>query len=202
MSEINYNLFKCYDSKVSPTLYNRLVDAVQSNGLEPGIGYLLTRSTLGTTLRIKAGANGSFTPPEPFAVTTVPISGDDSSVTVKVTPGTMNSLVPDNMFDSLTATIDDVNYVTLDVTTDGQNITNYEIDCSTDAPDGQNAVANALPTTFDICLAVIQSGKAYQAQYGSFTVYGTNTFTVNATEPVEPGLPVTTPYYQWTWVQS
>jgi hypothetical protein len=196
MSEINFNAVKCYDAKVSPALYNRLVDIVQAQGLEPGIGYNLSRSTMGTTLRIKQAASAAITP-LPFSVSVASISGDPSDVSVSVRPGTANQFVPDNIFDAVTVANTGTFYAKLSIETDGQNITSCSINVDDSVPDQQAATPNALPSSFDILLAIIKDGKPYQTQSGSLSIVGYQTFIVDADPPADPGQLTYTPYFIW-----
>lgn len=54
---MNYQGLKSYDGKVSDMEFNKLVDAVQANGLNQGVGYNITQTAGGTTLNIKTSKN-------------------------------------------------------------------------------------------------------------------------------------------------
>jgi hypothetical protein len=106
-------------------------------------------------------------------------------------------MVATNIFDTLTASKTELSFVKLAISSDGQNVTSFTINADSDTPNGQEATSNALPSSFDIPLAIIQSGRAYQLQDGSLQLFGVQSFTVDADSPVDPGMSTTTSYFVW-----
>lgn len=193
---IVWNTIKSWDGVVSEFDFNRLVDAVQSITLNPGLNYNIKRSPAGTTLV----TNGQAAAAEscPFTVSLTPVSGDPTSLTVSVSPGTVNQFIATNVLDTFTITTTDTYYVKASVETDGQNVTSFTISVDTDAPDAQTATASSLPTSFDVLIALISDGTVYKTlTCGSIILTPVQAFITDTGSPAEPGELTYIPYYIW-----
>lgn len=196
MSTIVWNTLKAWDGHVSPAQFNRLVDAMQSISLNPGLNYNISRTPAGTT--ILPGGKGGAAVSCPLTVSLSGVDGDPDSLTVKVSPGTVNQFVATNMFDTSTVSDTGTFYVKATVETDGQDVTSWEINVDSSEPDAQSATASSLPTSFDILIAIINDGKVYRVlSCGSITLTPVLAFITDKDSPADPGELTYIPYYLW-----
>ena len=192
---IIWNTLKSWDGAVSEFDFNRLVDAVQSIALNPGLNYNITRSAAGTTLVTTPQAGGGT--PCPFTVALVPVA-DSSNVTVKVSPGTVNQFIATNVLDTFTISNSGDYYVKAAIETDGQNVSSFAIAVDDSVPEAQEATASSLPTSFDVLIAYIQNGVAYQTLgCGSIILTPVQAFVTDKDPPANPGELTYIPYYIW-----
>lgn len=127
-------------------------------------------------------------------------SSQNGQIIVKVKPGTINGLLPSNMFDTWTVGATGTTYVTLDCTTDGYNITDAEVDGnSTVPPDPFTSELNLLPFEFSILLGVIVDRRVFQTTENLLEATAKAGLQVLKDDP-QPG----EPYYDtyWTWMIS
>jgi hypothetical protein len=196
MAEINFNALKVNGKFVSPAKFDAVVDVLQRVTLQPSAGFRITRTLHGTTLTPKAGANGSA--PCPLSIGITPISGDSSNISVNVSPGTVGGLVPSNLFDTFTVSKTDTVYVKATASSDGASVTSVSLSADTDTPTAQTPAPFALPSSCEILLGLIQSGRAYRTiDCGSVALVGQAAFAVDKTSPADPGQSTTTDYYLW-----
>lgn len=183
-------------ARLSSALFNRLVDALQSITLGSGLGYKVLRTAAGTTIQPEGKSGGTFACP--FTVLLNAVSGDPTSLTVSVSPGTVNQFVPTNLFDTFTIASTGTYYVKAGIETDGQDMTSFTIYCDTSKPDSQTATASSLPTSFDVLLAIIKDGKVYRViTCGSISISGYQQFITATDSPAGPGELNYIPYYIW-----
>jgi len=194
--DVVWNTLKVWDGQITQVDFNKLVDACQRITLNPGLNYNIKRSPAGTTLVTNGQAGSSLTCP--FTVSLKKNPDDPTSLVCSISPGTVNSFVPTNAFDTFTVTSSDTYYVKATVDTDGATITSVEYNVDTSTPDPQTATASALPASVDVTLAVIQNGKAYRTiGCGSVSLTPVLAFTTDVEPPAEPGQSTTVPYYMW-----
>lgn len=134
----------------------------------------------------------------PFSVLkTTTNDGGSSILKITVTPGVVNNIVPNNMFDSFSATIQGDFYVKLTINTDGQKISTVSIKVGTDYPITQQPTPFALPSYFEILLAIIHNGAIFRTiGNGSIFTAGTQTYITTVDNPQAGVLPYT-PYFVW-----
>lgn len=195
MSLQSFYSYKSHDGRVSEYDFNRLVDLVQSTALAQGVGYKITRTPAGTTLRVKPGAGGAGPEICPFECS---VKSVGSNLIVKVSPGAINNLVPTNMFNAFTVASGSAHiYVKAAVVSDGQKVTSSALTVDTTAPIPQVPVPSALPAAVDVLLAIVKDGKPYKViSCGSVYLQGQEQFRVGK-DAAEPGQLAYTPYYIW-----
>lgn len=199
MSTLVWSSLKSWDGKVSEQDFNRLVDALQSITINPGLNYTIARTPAGTTI-LPGGKGGGSGSTCPFTVSINAISGDPDNVSIKISPGTVNAFIPSNVFDSFTIASTGTFYVKVGVETDGQNVTACTFYVDDSEPDPQNAAASSLPTSFDITLALIKDAKAYRTiGCGSLMLTSSQAFITDKASPAGPGELTYIPYYVWQW---
>lgn len=194
---ITWNSLKSWDGKVSEMEFNKLIDVIQSITLNPGLNYTITRTAGGTTI-LPGGKGGGGSTPPPLNVTVGADPSDPTSLIVKISPGTVNQFLATNMFDTFPVDDTSTYYVKATISTDGQNVTSWELNVDTSTADTQNATASALPTSFDVLIAIIDSGKVYRViGPGSIGVNGHEEFITDKDSPAGPGELPYIPYYSW-----
>jgi len=115
--------------------------------------------------------------------------GDSISYTLKVQPGTLARVLPDNYDNDWSANNSDLYYGIARVSTDGTYITSVSIDISSSAPSPQVATEWSLPDSVDILFGLFVGGQSYNvADGGNIDAYGKNVLisSDNATEIGDP----------------
>lgn len=116
---------------------------------------------------------------------------------VVVAPGTINSVLPTNMFDTWPIAGTGTFYVTLDVTTDGTKPTTAVIDGnSTVPPDPVGINLNLAPLDLSLLLGVIVDKRIFQVAYSLFQAVP-----IEALKTLKTTLTPGTPYWDinYTW---
>jgi hypothetical protein len=196
VSNINYAGLKVYDRTITKADFNKLVDIVQSITLNSGVNYRIKRTTGGTTL-VASGSNAGITAC-PFDVTTAPATGGSGNMVATVRAGTINNLLPSNIFSSFPFNSSQVIQVKAHVLTDGQAVTSSTLVVDDTPPAVQEPTPFALPTTVDVLLSVIFNGVVYRVvACGSIQLTGVQQFITNPSTPASPGTLNYIPYYIW-----
>lgn len=152
---------------ITADLLNNIIDSIRECQLQSGAGYSFSRSGGGTTLSISIPKAGQPAVAEacPFDVSTI-VSG--SELKIKVNVGTLNALVATNyadclLFDStpLSTSITGSTNVVLDITTDGQQVTSFELGLENTISAVTPSTPLA-PTSFKWPVAHIKNGIAYK----------------------------------------
>ena len=175
--------------------WNNLLDYVRSVTPLPSSGLRVTRGPGGTTFAVASNPSRAGSAPEedfPFKVVADP---DDPQWELKVGLGTLNGLVSDNAFDSLSYdSTADAQYVKLKVTTDGKSVTSFQAAVE-DAPNTVTGAATAAvaPANFDVILAVVVQGSIFQLVKTNLSINPVIAF-VQSRVPPSPG---EEPYIRW-----
>ena len=183
---------------------NRLREAVEQVRIQPGPGYLVNRGRGGTTLQIISRPGGSATDICPFDVT---LSAATSGYKISVAPGTVNGVYATNYIacmipatTTLTVTTSGSTNVVIDATSDGKQVTAYELSTVTSVSVVSPTTPLA-PTGFKWPIAYITAGKVYRT-------IGCNSLSAVVREsvrvvktPATPGDNAYDIYYYWD-VQS
>ena len=184
---------------VSAQEFNRLVDYINSLKMNSGVGYLVSRNRTGTTLKIKPGSGGSAATVCPFD----PVIGEldtpsDTSKKLTIQPGSVNQLLPDNMFDDFTISTSDLIKVKVRATSDGESITGATLVVDTNEAEVQIPTPFALPTVVEILVAVVYEGVAFRVlPCGSIVLSGVEQFRIDKDPPAEPGEMDSEIFYAW-----
>lgn len=115
-------------------------------------------------------------------------------------PGTLNQLVPTNMFSTFTYNPTTSVFVSLACLTNGKQVTSCSIEVGTSAPSVIGVLENAAPSSFSVVLGVVLGdgtvGTVQQIQNGNFTAATEQALVQEKASP-EVGL---SPWiYWWTW---
>ena len=149
-------------------------------------------------------------PPSPTTVVTCAFKTSlVDSTTVTIAPGTINALVPSNMFDvngrpylTISAT-DTTQYVLLTASTNGKIITSASLSASTSNVDPSlNIMKGAAPASFQVLIAIIVNvlgQQIFQIGLGNITAIPKQMF-LEGKVPVGIGAE---PFDRWwSWVYS
>jgi hypothetical protein len=129
-------------------------------------------------------------------------SPDANQYEATVSPGTINSLLPSNCFDGaelrkFSVTANQLVYINLNCTSDGQKITSATIAAEATAPLPQPPTLFSLPTAPTFLIGVVYNSSVYQAVTDNITVSGKQAFIKNATGNVQPGQLGYEIWYNW-----
>jgi len=184
---------------------NKMVAAIRSLEIQPGTNVRVSRTPGGTTLKAsipkhRGGSAGSC----PFNVS---LELNEANYKIKVTPGTVNGVYATNyiasmIFDTTTLSVGQTanTNVVLNITTDGKQVTAYEIGTAASVSVVSPTTPLA-PTSVTWPIAYIASGKVYRT-------IGCNSLSAVVREsvrvvktPATPGDNAYDIYYYWD-VQS
>lgn len=116
---------------------------------------------------------------------------------VRIWPGTVNSVVPDNVFDTFTYTPGTDRYVYVQINTDGKAISSAVVFFSSTAPSMFPATQNVAPPEFHVPIAVISDGNVFQIwPGGNMTATATVSLIEDIASPT-PGQQSTIKWYNW-----
>ena len=164
--------------------------------LQPGVGYTLKNSPGGASL-VVGGKGGSSAPAAQQSFDVVMGSDENGTPTATIVPGTVNGILPSNIFDTFTLDTTSVWYFKATATTDGKIVTAVELNVDSSPPDTQTPVPQAMPAAFDKLFAMVKDGKVFRMiPDGSITV-GAQSLFVADRESWTPGKPMTETWYAW-----
>lgn len=181
---------------LTPAQWDGVAKVIEDNfrevALQPGVGYTLKNSPGGSSIVV--------TPPipqknlQPFDVM---LGSDGGAPSATIVPGTVNGILPSNMFDTFDLDATSTWYFKAGATTDGTQVTAVEIYVDNSPPDVQVPVPQALPASFDKLFAMSVAGKVFRMiPDGSITVAAQPLFTADRTSWA-PGKPMTQTWYSW-----
>lgn len=142
---------------------------------------------------VRLGQGGGSSETCPFDMT---ISGD----TLTFRPGTVNNILPSNIFEEITwpSESEEAVMVKIQISTNGQAVTGAEIVVNTTAPESQEPTPFYLPSSFEVLIYVIYNGVATRIiSCGSLSFYGTEQFRISPEPAAVPGQMTYQPYMIW-----
>jgi hypothetical protein len=131
-----------------------------------------------------AGGSGGTEGARPWDLT---VSQSGGVTTVRVAPGTINNIVPSNMFENILAGTASTLFVKLACSTDGMVITDVFIYINSNPSAAQTAVDSALPAYFEFTVGVINEGTGYNTAQRLLTAVGSRLFIADKPTPAQPG---------------
>jgi hypothetical protein len=165
-NNVNWSSYKAPPNTfVNSGVYNKLVDEIRALVICDSPDYRINKNTGGTKLNIifppQAQSTGGSTESCPFDMTVRTVSG---SLFVSFSPGTVNSILPSNIFSGLTGsyTSGSTQYVYNSNTTDGKTITSTTLTLSSDAPTQQTATMWTAPSAFTYLVGVVVDKTPYK----------------------------------------
>jgi hypothetical protein len=122
--------------------------------------------------------------------------GDEKSYTLKVQPGTLAGILPDDWNDEFEVSGSELFYGIAKVTTDGTFINSVEITITNLQPEIQEPVEYGLSESVDILFGLFKQGASYNLTGGTnIDVYGKNVI-ITTNEETEIGDPVFTLWFK------
>ena len=115
------------------------------------------------------------------------VSESGGVTSVRIVPGTINNIVPSNMFANILAGTADTLFVKLACSTDGMVITDVFIYMNSNPAAAQTAVNSALPTYFEFTVGVINNGTGYNTAQRLLAAVGSRLFITDKNTPAQPG---------------
>lgn len=161
---------------------NLAMDALKRARVLPGVGIKLTETLNGTVVSLKpprAAGGGSSVDRHPWQIHNMTgvgepdEQGDYNSYEFQVWPGTINGLIPSNLFDGgqLRKFTGDATLknVLLKCTSDGKelNACTIEVDASLPSPDA--AVKYGVPSNLNIVLGAVVKDAAFQVEFDNLS---------------------------------
>jgi hypothetical protein len=188
---------------LTPPQWESVAKVIESNfrevTLQPGIGYHPKVGSGGTTMSITAVGGSSVPTLLPFDMTIATASSPPNNYEIKVAAGTVNGVVPSNIFTPLdlgVSTLDSVTiYVGLAVTATSGQIQSVTITKSTTTFANQTPTASTPPASFTIPMGLITGGKVYNL-LGKYWVNATSSILYSTADPSSGFV---TNYYVWTY---
>jgi hypothetical protein len=119
------------------------------------------------------------------------------TVAVMVEPGTINNVLPSNIFTALAVSDTATNYIQADCTAAGGEITGISLSVQSTPPGAPPVALGGLPTAFSVLIGGSVSGTPYKvAPDGPITALPTLAYQTDKTAPT-PGVFPQNNYYTW-----
>jgi hypothetical protein len=126
-----------------------------------------------------------------------PNTGEFSSYTATIGAGTVNGILPSNMFEEFVVSNGVTYYFKVVATTDGKQVTAASIVVDGSLPTAQVPVPQALPAGFQMLFGIYMGGKLYRtAGIGNLSAPSQALFTADRVNQVI-GRPITETWYNW-----
>ena len=170
---------------------NRLAAAVDGAQIEVTGGGLATRGPGNISLFIPR--QSSTTAILPFDVL---FTSTGVTTQFRLYPGTVNGLLPSNIFTDVTFTGTGTEYIKLACVSDTFRVTAVDVTCNSTAPVLPAPTQNAAPASFDILVAVLVNGALFQIWEDNAIARPLLTYMLAKTAPT-PGQPAFDLYYSW-----
>jgi len=122
-----------------------------------------------------------------------------TSYTATIRPGTVNGILPSNIFESFTIEASQTTYFKAVATTNGKVVTSVSIVADNQAPAVQVPVPQALPAGFEVLFAVSAQGKVFRTLADGNIVAVSELLFVANVENWQPGMPMTENWYHWSF---
>lgn len=203
---MNYPVFQ-KKSPLTAADLNNLVDVLKRARVLPGVGIKLQETLNGTVVSLKPtrGGGGSGVETFPFEIETFSktnASGEVTGYEATVRPGTLNNLLPTNLFDGnalkrFSYGKDTIQHVILKGLSNGKQFTSCELVVQAAAPPAQPPTLFGLPAEVQILLGVVYNGSVFQIVKTRIELVGKQLFLKDRDTPAEPGQLPYEAYFVW-----
>lgn len=147
--------------------------------------------------KVTIGGGGSGSVDYPWDLT---VSEDGGITDVTILPGTINHIVPSNMFQTISTATADTLFVKLQCNTDGKVITNVVIQINNIPAIPQIPTNSILPSYFEYTVGVISGNIGYNIARKFLTATGSRLFLTDKDPPAQPGEMAFEEYLVWSIV--
>jgi hypothetical protein len=193
------------DRQLSSTTLNDIRRELESLRITRVVNGTFRKLPGGTEIvvpRAGGGGGGSSLTRHPFQISSTPNPDNEDQYFVTVRPGTINSLLPSDIFDgpSLarnTIAANSLSYVVLDASSDGQQITTASVSVESSAPSAQTPEIFGLPSSAQFLLGVVHNSNVFQVQFTNLVVTGKQQFIASKSSPAAVGELPYEIYYVW-----
>lgn len=145
------------------------------------------------------GGGGGPSGPYPFDVE---LTGSGSPLTASILPGTLNGLIPTNIFSTYPLAVPGTYYLVLAATAATGEIASCSLSMPTSPPVGIPTVMGEPPLSFDYLLGVVIDGVWFRTiGNGSLSAAGQEVFRISKASPAPGTLPYDI-YYTWNIVHN
>jgi len=135
---------------ITADMMNNIIDSIRECQLQSVVGGIFKRGVGGTTITFKAGQQQGQQTICPFEPTATAVS---SGYQVSFSAGTINGILPTNMFSPLTGvTTSAINYFYLKCATDGKLLTTAVIEKDTSVRTPQASNPDTAPTELNVLI--------------------------------------------------
>lgn len=188
--------------EISADRLNSILAEIKRNKPLPGRGITLRQTGQGTAIdlatAIKSGGSAAETHPFQISVALNPLTNNYQAT---VRPGTLNQLLPTNIFQGaalqkFTYPQNTLRHVILSAEADGGQFTSCEIQVSESAPSAQAPALYSLPTSMQLLLGVVYNATVFQVAKNNFSLAGKELFRIAKAAPA-PGEVAFNVYYAW-----
>jgi hypothetical protein len=187
---------------------NLLGDTVRRARVLPGVGIKLTETLNGTVVSLKptrSFGGGGESEKHPFQIATfakTDSSGEVTGYECTVSPGTLNNLLPTNLFEDNAPTRhsypkDSIQHVILTGLSNGKQFTSCELSVRAQPPPAQPPTLFGLPDEVEILLGVVYNGAIYQIVKTRLELVGKQLFLKDRDQPAQPGQLPYEAYFVW-----
>lgn len=112
-----------------------------------------------------------------FQIFVGPAAENPSSLVAKVSPGTINNIIPSNIISNgelkeFTIQKDSMQYIIAKCQSNGKQINSATIEVKTSVPSAQTPVAFGLPSTVEVLLGVVYNNTIYQCVKDNISLGG------------------------------
>ena len=194
-------------SPLSAADLNLAMDAIKRARVLPGVGIKLTETLNGTVVSLKPTRSfgGGESEKHPFQIATfakTDSSGEVTGYECTVSPGTLNNLLPTNLFEVNAPTRhsyaqDSIQHVILTGLSNGKQFTSCEISVQAQPPPAQPPTLFGLPDEVEILLGVVYNGSVYQIVKTRLELVGKQLFLKDRDQPAQPGQLPYEAYFVW-----
>ena len=190
------------DRQLDANTLNRILRELESLRITRVVNGTFKKLPGGTEIVVapQRGGGGSGAEPHPFKIFSSKNPNNANQYIVTVYPGTLNNLLPTNLFDGaglrqFIISADELNYVILEANTNGSDqFLSCEIAVESSPPAAQDPTKFSLPTAPQFLLGVVYNASAYNTINDSLTLTGKQQFTTDKQPPAPAGQ---LPYEIW-----
>jgi len=191
--------------ELSADRLNTILQEIKRNKPKGERGITVRQDGTGTYIGLAASLPrgiGGGTTVHPFQISSSTAPESENQYVVTVRPGTLNNLMPTNLFEEnalrqFPIPSNELNYVIL---TGQTNASDQFVSCalsvSETPPSAQEPTMFSLPVEAEFLLGVVYNGTAYNTITDSLLVSGVQQFTEQKTNPAAGALPYNI-YYVW-----
>jgi hypothetical protein len=156
---------------------------------------------IGLAASLAAGKGGSSATTHPFQISSRQNPDNENQYLVTVRPGTINTLLPSGILGGgvlVASTIgkDQLRYVVLDASSDGEQITTASVSVESSAPSAQTPTIFGLPSSAKFLLGLVYNSNVFQVQFTNLVVTGKQQFITSKTGAGVGALPYEI-HYVW-----